>query len=142
MNYPSTFKKVLHSLGAAGTAALLAGAGLTRAAASETSIHQPGAIERGNDTSVVAVVATKPKAAAKMSRDHLIFRGRDSMVYFKHGKVAREGRSLVSPHRGATQPSTKVNRADKDWVTIGPETYNPLTMEFEDPWPFGPVSNQ
>ena len=29
----------------------------------------------------------------------------------------------------------------RDQVTIGARTYNPETMNFDQPWPFGPESN-
>ena len=39
-------------------------------------------------------------------------------------------------------PDANIAKADKNWLTLGPSTYNTETMEFESPWPFGPESNR
>jgi YHS domain-containing protein len=36
----------------------------------------------------------------------------------------------------------KISRADKNWLNIGPATYNSETHDFDEPWPFGPESTQ
>jgi YHS domain-containing protein len=39
-------------------------------------------------------------------------------------------------------PDANIAKADKNWLKIGPSTYNTETRDFEKPWPFGPESNQ
>jgi YHS domain-containing protein len=36
---------------------------------------------------------------------------------------------------------TNISKADKNWLQIGPSTYNSETRGFEEPWPFGPERN-
>jgi YHS domain-containing protein len=36
---------------------------------------------------------------------------------------------------------TNISKADKNWLQIGPSTYNSETRGFEEPWPFGPEAN-
>lgn len=36
----------------------------------------------------------------------------------------------------------KISRADKNWLNIGPATYNSETHDYDEPWPFGPESTQ
>jgi YHS domain-containing protein len=38
-------------------------------------------------------------------------------------------------------PDANIAKADKNWLKIGPSTYNTETRDFERPWPFGPESN-
>lgn len=39
-------------------------------------------------------------------------------------------------------PDANIAKADKNWLRIGPSTYNTEARDFEKPWPFGPESNQ
>jgi YHS domain-containing protein len=39
-------------------------------------------------------------------------------------------------------PDVNIAKADKNWLKIGPSTYNTETRDFERPWPFGPASNR
>jgi YHS domain-containing protein len=39
-------------------------------------------------------------------------------------------------------PDANIAKADKNWLQLGPSTYNTETMNFEKPWPFGPESNR
>ncbi|MBW0000044.1 MAG: hypothetical protein JO015_13160 [Verrucomicrobia bacterium] len=41
----------------------------------------------------------------------------------------------------SANPDANVAKADKNWIKLGPGTYNTETMDFEHPWPFGPESN-
>ena len=34
-----------------------------------------------------------------------------------------------------------ISKADKNWLEIGPSTYNSESRSFDEPWPFGPESN-
>ena len=36
---------------------------------------------------------------------------------------------------------TNIEKADRNWLQIGPSTYNSETRGFEEPWPFGPEAN-
>jgi YHS domain-containing protein len=36
----------------------------------------------------------------------------------------------------------KVSRADKNWLNVGPATYNSESHDYDEPWPFGPESSQ
>jgi YHS domain-containing protein len=36
---------------------------------------------------------------------------------------------------------TNISKADKNWLEIGPSTYNSETRGFDEPWPFGPETN-
>ena len=42
----------------------------------------------------------------------------------------------------ANSADTKIQRADDNWLKIGPATYNSETHDFDEPWPFGPESTQ
>jgi YHS domain-containing protein len=39
-------------------------------------------------------------------------------------------------------PDANIAKADKNWLKLGPSTYNTETRDFESPWPFGPESNR
>lgn len=34
-----------------------------------------------------------------------------------------------------------ISKADKNWLNLGPATYNSETHGFDEPWPFGPEAN-
>ncbi|MBV9491553.1 MAG: hypothetical protein JO069_17825, partial [Verrucomicrobia bacterium] len=58
-----------------------------------------------------------------------------------------KGKLYVCSTRAAAKeflanPDTNIARADKNWLTLGPSTYNTETMNFESPWPFGQESNR
>jgi YHS domain-containing protein len=36
---------------------------------------------------------------------------------------------------------TNISKADRNWLQIGPRTYNTESGDFERPWPFGPESS-
>ena len=38
----------------------------------------------------------------------------------------------------STNIDESISKADKNWLKIGPRTYNTETRSFESPWPFGP----
>ncbi len=204
LNQPSITKKVLPPLG---VAALIVSAGPIRADAFEPSIGYLNPTGNGHAPIVLAEVAAKPKAGAKIRREHVILEGYDLVAYFRQERAVRGNPNIVSTYHGATylfatkkdkeafdknpakyepqyggfcasslangrrqesdpnqfhiqkgklyvcttagaldefkkNPDAHVEKADRNWLTIGPETYNTLTMEFESPWPFGPVSNQ
>jgi hypothetical protein len=40
-----------------------------------------------------------------------------------------------------THPSVNLQSAAGDNVTIGRRSYNPQTLDFERPWPFGPQTD-
>jgi YHS domain-containing protein len=42
----------------------------------------------------------------------------------------------------ASNPEATISRADKNWLNLGPSTYNSESHGFDEPWPFGPESNQ
>ena len=37
---------------------------------------------------------------------------------------------------------TNISKADRNWLQIGPRTYNTESGDFDSPWPFGPESSQ
>jgi YHS domain-containing protein len=39
-------------------------------------------------------------------------------------------------------PDANISTADKNWLTLGPATYNSESRGFDEPWPFGPESTQ
>lgn len=41
-----------------------------------------------------------------------------------------------------SNPEATISRADKNWLNLGPSTYNSESRGFDEPWPFGPESNQ
>jgi YHS domain-containing protein len=41
-----------------------------------------------------------------------------------------------------SDPDAHVSKADNNWLKIGPDTYNSEMHSFDEPWPFGPESNQ
>ena len=41
-----------------------------------------------------------------------------------------------------SNPEATISRADKNWLNLGPSTYNSESHGFDEPWPFGPESNQ
>ena len=41
-----------------------------------------------------------------------------------------------------SNPDAKISAADSNWLKLGPATYNSETHGFDEPWPFGPESNQ
>lgn len=64
-----------------------------------------------------------------------------SVFYIYKGKLyVCESSAGVNEFR--RNPDTNIARADKNWLKIGPNTYNTETMSFERAWPFGPQSNQ
>jgi hypothetical protein len=42
----------------------------------------------------------------------------------------------------STNLDTNISKADRNWLQIGPRTYNTESGDFERPWPFGPESSQ
>jgi YHS domain-containing protein len=200
-------KILLHSLAAAGVAALLASAGPNLASASDTSTRHPDQIASAAGTIMLAEKETKPKTSAKLKRTNVILKGYDPVAYFKQGKAVKGNPSLMSTYHGATylfaskadkaafdkspatfepqyggfcansmakgrrkdvdpnvfyihkgklylcsttaaakefsgNPDANIAKADKNWLRLGPSTYNTETMDFERPWPFGPQSNR
>jgi hypothetical protein len=41
-----------------------------------------------------------------------------------------------------SDPDANISRADNNWLKLGPATYNSESHGFDEPWPFGPESNQ
>jgi YHS domain-containing protein len=41
-----------------------------------------------------------------------------------------------------SSPDANISRADDNWLTLGPATYNSESRGFDEPWPFGPESTQ
>jgi YHS domain-containing protein len=41
-----------------------------------------------------------------------------------------------------SDPDANISRADSNWLKLGPATYNSESHGFDEPWPFGPESNQ
>ena len=41
-----------------------------------------------------------------------------------------------------SDPDANISRADNNWLKLGPATYNSESHSFDEPWPFGPESNQ
>lgn len=64
-----------------------------------------------------------------------------NVFYIYKGKlyVCRDAAGLNEFRRS---PEAHVARADKNWLKLGPGTYNTETRDFEGTWPFGPESNQ